>query len=152
MSEHSSGTFQERLWPSIGFFLATLLVIPAFTVLFMPYSLTAGIIAGVVVYAVVALVFILGSKKVEVADGKLRAGRAEIDVEYLGEVEVLDDQELRIAIGRRLDARAYLSISGWVKRGVKIMLKDPNDPTPYWVVSSRKPTLLAQAISESQQR
>lgn len=152
MSEQSSGTFQERLWPSIGFFLATLLVIPAFTVLFMPYSLTAGIIAGIIVYIVVALIFILGSKKIEVADGKLRAGRAEIDVQFLGDVEVLDDQELRLAIGRRLDARAYLSISGWVKRGVRVMLKDPNDPTPYWVVSSRKPTLLARAINEAQQQ
>lgn len=102
-----------------------------------------------VVYIVVALTFILGSKKVEVIDGKLRAGRAEIDVQLLGNIQALDDQELRLAIGRHLDARAFLSTSGWVKRGVKIMLNDPNDPTPYWVVSSRKPALLAEAINEA---
>ncbi|WP_217132414.1 DUF3093 domain-containing protein [Leucobacter chinensis] len=150
MAEHTPGTFAERLYPSTSFFLAVLLLIPALTVLFTPYSLQAGIIAGVVAYALVCAIFILTSRKVEVQDGVFNAGGVKIDVKHLGEIEVLDSQQLRVAIGRRLDARAYLCVSGWVHSGVRVTITDPDDNTPYWVVTSRKPKHLAAAIREAQ--
>lgn len=150
MSEHTPTTFVERLWPSFTFFIALLLIIPALTVLFTPFSLESGIIAGVISYVAVSALFVIAARKVKVQDGKLIAGRAAIDVQHLGTIEVLDDQELKVAIGRTLDARAYLWITGWVKSGVRIEITDPADPTPYWVVSTRRPKELSTVIRNAQ--
>lgn len=143
-------TYAERLWPSIPFFVALLLIVPSFTVLLTPFSVTAGIISGISVYLGVSAVFLVFSRKISVEGGRLNAGRATIAIEHLGDIEVLDPNELKLAIGRRLDARAYLAISGWIRRGVRIAITDPSDPAPYWVVSSRHPEQLRDAIVAAQ--
>ena len=35
----------------------------------------------------------------------------------------------------------------WVSGAVQVIIDDPADPTPYWVVSSRDPVRLASAIA-----
>jgi hypothetical protein len=65
----------------------------------------------------------------------------------LGRVEVLDAERMRQARGPDLDARAYLCLRGWIATGVLVELRDTEDPTPYWLVSSRRPAELAAAIS-----
>jgi hypothetical protein len=45
-----------------------------------------------------------------------------------------------------LDARAWLVIRAWVDPVVRIELGDPEDPAPYWLVSSRKPQKLVAAL------
>lgn len=146
MADQTPATFSERLWPSLSFFLALLLIIPALTVLFTPYSLQAGIIAGVAAYALISALFMAMSRRVEVTGDTFNAGGVTINVKHLGNVQTLDQQELRLAIGRRLDARAYLCVSGWVHTGVRVEITDPEDNTPYWVVTTRKPKQLAAAI------
>ena len=47
--------------------------------------------------------------------------------------------------GPSLDARAWLSIRGWVDPVVKVTLADEKDPTPYWLVSTRRPEDLKAA-------
>jgi hypothetical protein len=49
--------------------------------------------------------------------------------------------------GVDLDARAFLKIRPWVKPVVRIELDDDNDPTPYWLVSTRRPKELAAALT-----
>lgn len=152
MTQQPSEAYTERLWPSVMFFVALLLIIPALTVLFTPYSLQAGVIAGVVAYILVCALFLALSRKVEVRDGVFTAGRAQINVSLLGEIETLDAQELKIAIGRRLDARAYLCITGWVHTGIRVEVTDPDDDTPYWVVTTRRPQTLAKALRSAKAR
>jgi len=41
--------------------------------------------------------------------------------------------------GWKGDPAAFVSIRPWIGPGVQIWLDDPEDPTPYWVVSSRDP-------------
>jgi hypothetical protein len=48
--------------------------------------------------------------------------------------------------GVRLDARAWLLLRGWIPGVVRVELDDPADPTPYWLVSTRNPDALAQAL------
>lgn len=150
MAKDTPGTFTERLWPSPSFFLALILIIPALTVLFTPFSLISGVIAGVIAYVMVVAIFLLSARKTEVQDGQLIAGRAAIPVEFLTEMQVLDTQELRVEIGRKLDARAYLWVSGWVRTGVKLVVNDPQDSTPYWIVTTRKPKALITVLREAQ--
>lgn len=139
---------KERLWPSIGFFLATLLIIPSMTVLFMPFSMYNGIFVGIGLYLVVILSFSFGAPKVTLYKNQLHAGRGKIEIKNLGEAIPLDKVTYRQEIGRKLDARAFLVMNGWVKTGVKVVIKDENDPVPYWIVSTRKPQELASKINE----
>ncbi len=39
-----------------------------------------------------------------------------------------------------------LAVAPWVAGAVQVGVDDPADPTPYWVVSSRDPVRLAEAL------
>lgn len=149
MSESPQRWFRERLWPSVTFFLILLLIIPAMTVLLMPQSLELGIVVGVISYALLVIVFTLMSRRIDVHGSSLTAGHATIDVQHLGEMTPLDPHDLRISIGHRADARAFLMVSGWVKTGVKVAITDPEDPTPYWIITTRKPEELIEALQRA---
>ena len=43
------------------------------------------------------------------------------------------------ALGRQLDPAAYVVHRAWVGPMVLLVLDDPDDPTPYWLVSCRRP-------------
>lgn len=94
----------------------------------------------------VVLITRMGATKVEVADGELRAGDAHIPLELLGEVEVIAPEEKRRAMGPQLDPAAYVVHRGWVKPLVRVRVNDPEDPTPYWIISTRRPAELTAAI------
>nr|WP_284301161.1 DUF3093 family protein [Homoserinibacter gongjuensis] len=49
--------------------------------------------------------------------------------------------------GVRLHADAWLLIRGWIPDVVRVELDDPQDPTPYWIISSRRADELAAAIA-----
>ena len=51
--------------------------------------------------------------------------------------------------GTGLDARAFLVIRGWVQPVVRVPITDPDDPAPYWLLSSRRPKELAAVINGS---
>jgi hypothetical protein len=101
---------------------------------------------GVLLLAMVGLFLAYGSPRVEVEAGWLRAGRARIPGEFVGGAEPLDAAETRHVAGRGADARAYLVLRPYLKRAVRVTIRDDRDPTPYWLVSSRDPEHLAAAI------
>ena len=94
----------------------------------------------------IVLIVRMGSTKVEVADGELRAGEAHIPLALLGEVEIIAPQDRRKTMGPHLDPAAYVVHRGWVKPLVRVRVTDPEDPTPYWIISTRHPEELAAAI------
>jgi hypothetical protein len=61
-------------------------------------------------------------------------------------VSFFDGNAAREQRGVFLDARAWLVIRAWVDPVVRIELGDPEDPAPYWLVSSRKPQELVAAL------
>ncbi|WP_127793602.1 DUF3093 domain-containing protein [Agromyces sp. LHK192] len=142
--------YRERMWPSPWIWVASLLLIPASMLVLAPVSLPAGIVTGIVLYAGALGALSLTAPVIEVADGRLRAGRAEIDLAHTGSpVAVADAEATRAELGLRLDARAFLVIRGWIKSLVRIPITDAADPTPYWLVSTRRPDELAAAIDRS---
>ncbi|MEU7480911.1 DUF3093 domain-containing protein [Lentzea sp. NPDC042327] len=94
----------------------------------------------------VLLIVRMGSTKVEVSGGELHVGEAHIPLELLGEVEVIAPEARRAAMGRELDPAAFVLHRGWVKPMVRVRVTDPEDPTPYWLVSTRHPERLAAAL------
>jgi Protein of unknown function (DUF3093) len=101
---------------------------------------------GVLAASMVLLFWGYGSPRVEVEDGWLRAGRARISGEFLGEAEPLDPEATRRVAGRDADARAYLLLRPYLKRAVRVSVLDTHDPAPYWLVGTREPERLAAAI------
>ncbi|MFC5338276.1 DUF3093 domain-containing protein [Leucobacter denitrificans] len=145
-AETSNAHYRERLVPGFGFFVAWLLVIPAVALIMMPINAQAAIPTAIAMYVVIAIIFFALSPIIEVSEGQLQAGRAVIPVEFIGKIEPLGSELLRKSIGQDADARNYLLVRGWIHMGLKLEIADENDPTPYWIITSRKPLALAEAI------
>lgn len=141
--------YREKLWPSPWLFIIIALVIPASLLVFLPISVLAGVLTGAGLYLGSALLLVLASPTVVVSDGVLTAGRARIETSLLGEAVPFEGAEATLERGQKLDARAWLLIRGWIAPVVRIPLTDPTDPSPYWLVSSRRPQKMAAAINGS---
>ena len=139
-------SWQERLWPSVWLAPVVLLLGIGFGLVTAPYG--SGLAVTVAVVATLALggMLLATATTLSVSDGVFRAGRARIPVDLLGGPEVLDADGMRHACGPGLDARAYLCLRGWISAGVRVPVLDPRDPAPYWLVSSRRPAELAEAL------
>jgi hypothetical protein len=138
--------FRERLWPApwIWAFAAILGVSAALVA--SPFSDTLAWLVGLVTCALLIVGLIAWTPQVGVEDGFLVAGRARVPLEVVGELTALDAVQLRHAHGPGLDARAYLCMRGWITTGLRVDITDPQDPTPYWLVSSRNPQRLISAL------
>ena len=111
-----------------------------------PVNLTAGVVTGVVVSSgLIALLWAL-APTIEIGQGALKAGRARIPLHFVGSVSIARGEEARHARGPGLDARAWLLLRGDVDPVVRIEIVDEQDPTPYWLISSRRPDDLVSAF------
>ncbi len=149
VSSETSVLYDERLhvplrwWVQAIMFLASLWL--AFIVALPPA--VAWTASGVLTAAVAALFLGYGSARVRVEAGVLHAGRAQIPVSMLADPAPLDTEATRLLAGRDADARAYLLLRPYLKRSVRVDVTDPADPTPYWLVCTRRPEELAGALS-----
>ena len=96
-----------------------------------------------------ALVWSYGSVVLEAGSQGLRVGTAHLPSANIGAVETLDPHGFREQLGPRADARAWLRTRPYIEAGVRVEVADPSDPTPYWLVSSRRPQALAAALRET---
>lgn len=83
---------------------------------------------------------------IEVRDQVIYLGRAHIEARYIAEVIELDKDEMRYERGAGLDPRAFLALRFWVPTGIKLVLKDQRDPTPYWLFSTRRSGEIKRAL------
>lgn len=79
-------------------------------------------------------------------DGELWAGDAHLPLRFVEDAEVIPPEEKRSALGPDLDPAAFLLHRPWIRTSVRIWLDDEDDPTPYWVVSTRHPEKLVEAV------
>ena len=143
--------YSERLLPGpLGW--ALVLMIAAFMALALyPVNPTIAFSAGVLVAIVGVVVILVTTPRVEIAGGELRAGPAHIPVALLGAARALDATETRVELGVGLDARAYVCLRAWARTAVRVEVEDPDDRTPYWLVSTRHPHALAGAITAARE-
>jgi hypothetical protein len=97
--------------------------------------------------AVAGAIFAAASATIMVDSGELIAGRARIDLTYLNGAIPLDKAAASHRAGPGADARAFLVVRPYIAGAVEITLNDPDDPVPYWLVSTRHPRQLASALS-----
>ncbi len=79
------------------------------------------------------------------ADG-LSVGRYRLERGYIAGATALEGEAARTAMGPEADHRAFLFTRPFVAPLVRVDLADPDDPHPYWLVSTRHPGELAAAI------
>ncbi|MFG2102273.1 DUF3093 domain-containing protein [Micromonospora echinaurantiaca] len=88
----------------------------------------------------------LGRVRVAVRDGELRVDDARLPVRFVADAIPLDAAGRREVLGVGADPLAFVVQRPWISGAVQVVLDDPADPTPFWVVSSRRPVELAGAI------
>lgn len=148
VSAETGVLFDERLhvplrwWVQAVMFLASVWL--AFVVA-LPASV-AWAATGTLTAAVVGLFLVYGAARVTVAGGVLTAGRAHIPVSDLSSPVALDREAARLLAGRDATASAYLLLRPYAKGAVRVEVTDPTDPTPYWLVFTRRPGELVEAL------
>lgn len=151
-SRAEPAAYTERLWPSpLTWLLAPGLGLGA-AIALVPVGLAVATAVGVLVCGAVGAGLAAASARVEIAGGRLRAGRAVVPLEVTGEAVACRGVEARRQRGPLLDARAYLCIRPWVDPVVRVELTDPGDPTPYWLVSTRRPERLVDTLTAAPRR
>jgi hypothetical protein len=126
----------------IGFSLAALMGVELSVLLGVPAGLA---ISGVLVIGVVITLGRLATRLTVDAAG-LHAGPAHLPPSAIGRVAALTPAEARELAGPRADARAWLLLRGGIPTAVQVEVTD-DDPTPYWLISTRHPQALAAAVA-----
>ncbi|MEZ0163755.1 DUF3093 domain-containing protein [Kineococcus sp. LSe6-4] len=137
----------ETWWPAPTTWLSWLPAVVGGALVALPIWGLRGALAGAVAGALLAVGVLLSlSWTTRLTEEEFRVGRATLPLSVVSGVDVVARQDRRAALGPGLDARAHLAIRSWIGPAVRIHLDDPADPTPYWVVSTRRPQRLAAEI------
>jgi len=105
-----------------------------------------GLLSFLVAQGLLTALFLGTAVRLRLEGSQLRVGRAVLDLAYVSTVRPLDAQQTTDRSGPQADARAHLVLRPYVKTAVELTLDDPADPVPYWLVSTRRAILLADAI------
>jgi Protein of unknown function (DUF3093) len=140
--------FDERLrtpwwWYIVALFVASLLA-GEFGV--ADKALTVWLPFGVLLPGSVVIVWSMGRNRVSVVGDELHVNEAHLPLAVIAGGVPLDATSLRRLVGRYGDPASYVAIRAWVGPGIQIILDDPEDPTPYWVISTRRPEELLAAL------
>ena len=141
-------SFQERLTAPWWMWLAGLAgtaLLAAELHLGAP-GLRAWLPYAVLLPAAAAGLWWLGRIRVAVTPGELQVDDARLPVSVVADAIPLDATGRRELLGPLADPLAFVVQRPWVPGAVQVMLDDPDDPTPYWVVSTRQPARLAAAL------
>lgn len=146
-------TYRERLWVPlwwwpVGFALAGLLAAeihmgaPGLRA-WLPYVLLFPVPVWVL--------FWMSRHRVAVAPDpsgtpELRVDRAHLPATFVARTTVVGRGAKSAALGRQLDPAAYVQHRPWIGTMVLLVLDDPDDPTPYWLVSTRRPGEVLAAL------
>jgi len=81
-------------------------------------------------------------------DDELRVARAHLELQHIADVEVLSGDQMRLLRTRDADPAAFLALRFWCPTGVKVVLQDSRDLTPYWLITSKHGERLKAALGK----
>ncbi|CAB4886235.1 unannotated protein [freshwater metagenome] len=124
---------------------------PLWLILFMYFMLDSLVLAiwaafdsvaainALAIATVLGLVGIyLATSSIQVRDGELIIKKAHIPLAYLTEPIVIKKREFALQRTRFADPAAYFATTFWISEGIKVKVQDERDPTPYWLISTRR--------------
>ena len=112
----------------------------------LPFALLLPLAAFVMLW--------LGKTEVRVVGGaqpdetELWVGAAHLPVSVISRSAEVPSTAKSAALGRQLDPAAYVVHRAWVGPMALLVLDDPDDPTPYWLVSCRHPDRVLAALRD----
>jgi hypothetical protein len=145
--------YRERLWVPwwwwpLGFGLAGLIAVEvnmgagAALPSWVPFATLFTVAAGALLW--------LGRVEIQVTTGdggvELWAGQAHLPVTAIARSAEIPRSAKSAALGRQLDPAAFVLHRAWIGPMVLVVLDDPDDPTPYWLVSCRHPERVLSAL------
>ncbi len=109
-----------------------------------------------VLLPVAAIVLLgLGRTEVRVAAGgsagsetELWVGGAHLPAGVIARSAEVPPTAKSAALGRQLDPAAFVVHRAWVGPMILLVLDDPEDPTPYWLISTRRPDKVLAALTD----
>jgi len=114
-------------------------------------SLPAWVPFATLIAAAAAALLWLGRIEIQVTAGdgdvQLWAGEAHLPVTVIARSAEVPRSAKSAALGRQLDPAAYVLHRAWIGPMILLVLDDPDDPTPYWLVSCRHPERVLSALT-----
>jgi hypothetical protein len=142
--------FQERLWPSLGMWTVAFIMTSSLGIAYsQAFGKELGFIVTISTTLAIAIGFIVNSPLIQVDELNLRVGRARLPLEYVGKIQILDDVQSSRARSTDANSNAHFQLRGGITGSVLVEVTDPQDPHPYWQVSTRKPDALAAALANA---
>ena len=138
--------YKERVRPNLGTFIAVATLLPAVMVVSEPFDFRIGIAIGTTLVLLLWAALFFKAPVIQVGKTMLSVGRAKIPLALLGKIEVIEKKQIFDERGPNLNPAAYKVFQGTVKTALKLTVKDASDPTPYWIISTRKPVQLATVL------
>lgn len=108
----------------------------------LPYAVLAAVAVGVLLWLSRIEVRVAGTGD----DVELWAGEAHLPASVVARSAAIPRTAKSAALGRQLDPAAFVLHRTWVGPMALVILDDPDDPTPYWLVSARDPERLLSAL------
>ena len=145
---NSNSEFAERvIWPVWLWLFLAMMIASIYLTFWAPF----GNLFAAVVSILISITLIYSAKKsaleIVVINDWLYVGNAKIDCKYIKKVTALKREEFLNLRGQNADPAAFNATRFWVSTGVKVELNDKNDPTPYWLIATRKPKKLAAVLN-----
>ena len=142
--------FQERLWPSLGMWTFAFIMTISLGIAYgRAYGNELGLIVAVTTTLAVAVGIVVNTPLVQVDELNFRAGRARLPLQYVGQIQILDEKQSRRARSTDANSNAHFQLRGGIKSTLIVEVTDPQDPHPYWQVSTRKPDALIAALNSA---
>lgn len=142
--------YREKLLPSPWLYGSMVLVIPSILILLAALGQgLLGLILGIAVYLGIVFFLTHTSPEIIISDEKILIGPAWIERKYIREATAYREEDAFRQRGPELDIRAWLQFRPGIDPVVKIELDDPEDPTPYWLISTRNPEKIVEILNQS---
>jgi hypothetical protein len=138
--------YTEWVLPNWSSFIPLLGIFPALWLTFLPINVFIGIWSGLGATILVGSLMVAKSARIVVTQGQLQVSNAKIDRRFVAGVTVIDKSNAFAARGRDLNPRAWIHFQGSVQTLARVEINDPEDPTPYWLFSTRNPEKLKASL------
>ena len=113
-----------------------------------------NLLTGVILFVVLVIAPAVGLARwgrstIEVSPGELRAGRHTLPLALAGPVQALDARQTEQMRGPMADPAAFMWFRPYLRLAVYIEMAGEAPERPYWLIGTRHPEELAQAIDRS---
>lgn len=149
--------YRERQWvPWYWWLMAAFVVVISTATVSLNRGILWVIIPAILLSAIAVWVLLTWSDTVvqveQDGDGTrwLTVKEAQLPHDVVSRSTAVPATARRNALGPQLDPAAFIVTHGWVPEHVMLVLDDPEDPTPYWLIGSKNPEKLLAAFVPDQ--